>query len=135
MEIYDQLGFFVIKKFLVCMMIWEMIVEWFYLFEDEIGCKFQLLVVDFLGKFGVLKLGLLKYESDGVIMDVMYEFVEEEYIWLWIVSQLQCGKKECKVIDNDDFNDLQGKIEGVDFFFLVNKCEEGCEIYWWVGKY
>ena len=93
------------------------------------------LVIDFLGKLGASKKGASKYESDGAIMDAMHEFAEQEHIWLWTASQPQRGKKERKVIDNDDLNESQGKIEGSDLFLSANKREEGKELYWWIGKH
>lgn len=130
-----NLGPLVIKKFAARVTTWEMIVDWFHDVEEEIKGKPQLLVVDFLGKLGASKKGASKYESDGAIMDAMHEFAEHEHIWLWTASQPQRGKKERKVIDNDDLNDSQGKIEGSDLFLSANKREEGRELYWWVGKH
>lgn len=135
MDERGELGFLAIKKFTARTTMWEDIVAWHKSLAEFCGGKPpELLLVDFLGKLGFKEKGKSSYEAQGVIMDRMHEYAEDQNIWLWTGSQPQRGKKERKIIGNDDLNDSQGKIEGADLFISANKREEGRELFWWCGK-
>lgn len=135
MDERGELGFLALKKFTARKTTWEDIAAWHQsLVEDTGGLLPELLIVDFLGKLGFKEKGKSSYETQGIIMDLMHEYAEDQNIWLWTGSQPQRGKKERKIIGNDDLNDSQGKVEGADLFISANKREEGRELFWWCGK-
>jgi hypothetical protein len=129
-----ELGYLCIKKFAARVTTWEHIVEWHQEQGAELGFLPELLIVDFLGKLGYREKGKSTYEWQGIVMDNMHEYAEEHDLWVWTGSQPQRGKKERKIITNDDLNDSQGKVEGSDLFISANSRQDGKAIYWWVGK-
>ena len=132
------LGGLAIKKFSARKTHWSHIVDWFEgLAESALGERPTLLMIDFLGKLGWADPRKTRYEAHGEYMDNMHDYAETENIWLWTASQptRMKDKSKKKVIDNDDLNESQGKIEGADLFISMNPRDGGKEIYWWVGKH
>lgn len=129
-----ELGYLCIKKFPARVTTWEHIVAWHQEQGDDLGFLPELLIVDFLGKLGFREKGKSTYEWQGIVMDEIHEYAEEHECWVWTGSQPQRGKKERKIITNDDLNDSQGKIEGSDLFLSANSRQDGKAIFWWVGK-
>lgn len=133
------LGGLAIKKFPARKSTWPMLVEWFegLADADALGELPQVFIVDFLGKLGHPDPRKSRYEAHGEIMDSMHDYAEDANIWLWTASQPKRApdKSKRKVIDNDDLNDSQGKIEGADLFISLNPREDNTQLYYWVGKH
>lgn len=129
------LGGLMIKKFPARKTTWPQLVEWFEsLAEPEaLGELPHVFLIDFLGKLGWSNSKLSRYEAQGEIMDNMHDYAEENGLWLGTASQPQRGKKDRKIIDLDDVNDSQGKVEGSDIMISLNPREDG--IYYWVAKH
>ncbi len=134
MDERNELGFLALKKFTARTTTWEDTVAWHQSLVEHCGFLPELFIIDFLGKLGFKEKGKSSYEAQGIVMDLMHEYAEDHNLWLWTASQPQRGKKERKIIGNDDLNDSQGKIEAADLFISANKREEGRELFWWCGK-